>query len=1084
MKTNSKRTACASPKPKVISGILLNSKSREPLPGFQLNLCFALKKELKTVAVGLSQLDGRFALPVRSKAPSEAWRLMVVIVNRFGREVTRVRPVQSKTDQCEWVIEIDVRAEDDQPVVPKRGDPFVTLKKAYPREIDLLKEAGIQSWGKFAECDLEVLSARLDWPAHRLEGFRLHAEMNDSSGTFTPEAARSLVAAGIKRRDEIAQSDPQQLMKRIGQAAIAQRRKVSPAILQDVPNWVAVARGWDLTRFPEQMAAKEVAAAERTLVAALAKSSPNGKSNQMVRIFSKAGAQANAIAEMRAIMSAAGIYDLSCLSPFVVRGQQHIGPGYHFSMPKPILQFVEPILVQHIVKRGAGFKNVKEVKFTDYGIHILPNPVKDAVILGPLIQYVQDAQLIIAKEVTSLIIITDEFDYRQINRIGYEDRKRIPPAPVSFAPGRAGPPRDLYANNRYVYTPDGQSDNGRNGLRGKDGLHGQNGFAAEAAPSLKLYVRSTPNGIPDIDLSGRHGGPGENGQDGGNGEEGARGRESCGTFWLFCVSEVGHGGWGGDGGTGGNGGIGGAGGNAGSIDLYTTRENLETITRRGTRLDQGKGPPGERGQRGAGGAGGIGGEAGHDTAGCSGHPEWRGPNGKEGLHGNREEHPPVGPEGRAGALNITLITPDQFNAAFHYPFLLRLEPQSGPPGTHVRAVGLNLTSFSSFTFANSVVPTTVNPVLGTVDFVVPELAEGGLNEVMFRLSQNTPPVAVPGLNQASSNLLHFRVTPKLTSVLGKSGPLQVAVPGITLHLHGAGFVLNSQASLGGRSLPLVFKNKLAADLVLPSWENIGLPAGPHQLIVTNPDGSSSNALTVELSLQYVVRMKAWRVYAAGPYIAGGGLGGGPIGTNREIGDVLDVLLNNNNSPRNVFLPHGIRLDLDPNIENAYFPINLAESFPKDLDPIEAAKNNPGPDGQLYFDPGAINIYFISDFVGPNTAWKYATGRRTVRNNGSVTRLPSIVFEDTATLSTSYDAIVAAHELGHVLSLPHVCSRDAEDTPPEETTFGRMCTEPASETTDRQYLMYPTLNFLSDAGTVITGQEAILVRREAALLHNA
>jgi hypothetical protein len=74
---------------------------------------------------------------------------------------------------------------------------------------------------------------------------------------------------------------------------------------------------------------------------------------------------------------------------------------------------------------------------------------------------------------------------------------------------------------------------GRDGVRGPDGADGEQGVDAEAAPSVTLFVKSVPAGLPNIDLNGRKGGRGQDGQDGGHGEDGARGRE------LLCRKPTG-----------------------------------------------------------------------------------------------------------------------------------------------------------------------------------------------------------------------------------------------------------------------------------------------------------------------------------------------------------------------------------------------------------------------------------------------------------------------------------------------------------------------------------------------------------------
>jgi hypothetical protein len=219
-------------------------------------------------------------------------------------------------------------------------------------------------------------------------------------------------------------------------------------------------------------------------------------------------------------------------------------------------------------------------------------------------------------------------------------------------------------------------------------------------------------------------------------------------------------------------------------------------------------------------------------------------------------------------------------------------------------------------------------------------------------------------------------------------------------------------------------------------------------------------------------MKAWRVYPNAIVATGGS---GSVGTNREIGEIHNILVDDSNSPRNVWLPYGISLELDPNIENAYFPPDLAESVPYGTDMVAATRNSPGPDGKIYADPEAINFYFVSAISD------HTTNAYTLEALGD--KPPAVVVEDYTVLTTAKAAIVASHEVGHCLTLPHVCSIDQNVDNPVDTTFGRMCKDPSTETTDREYLMYPSEDFIRSAGVAITNQEAVVARKGALALHH-
>jgi hypothetical protein len=136
----------------------------------------------------------------------------------------------------------------------------------------------------------------------------------------------------------------------------------------------------------------------------------------------------------------------------------------------------DAFLRELLVTQGGAFSKVKAVNVVDYGLHIVPNPVTQAVILGPLISFVDDgAQIIIGRDVTELIIVTETIDYDLVNKIVYEDDDVTPPQPAPFA----GPP-DLPrfpANLTSASTPGSTNRKGRDGLRGIDGMAGSDGFA-------------------------------------------------------------------------------------------------------------------------------------------------------------------------------------------------------------------------------------------------------------------------------------------------------------------------------------------------------------------------------------------------------------------------------------------------------------------------------------------------------------------------------------------------------------------------------------------------------------------------------
>jgi hypothetical protein len=610
-----------------------------------------------------------------------------------------------------------------------------------------------------------------------------------------------------------------------------------------------------------------------------------------------------------------------------------------------------------------------------------------------------------------------------------------------------------------VYTPGG-NNNGRDGLHGPDGANGRQGYDAEAAPSVTIFVKSVPEGLSNINLNGRRGGRGQDGQDGGHGEDGARGRESVSSaFW--CVTDVGNGGNGGDGGNGGKPGQGGNGGSGGTIKVFATPDNLpRLLARQGVFVGVTGGPKGEEGVGGGPGDGGQGGWVGNDTGWCDADDGHGGNQGHIGSVGRRDEHDPVATDGANGAFEVQAITEDDWNAAFTQPYLLRLEPSSGHAGQQIHVVGRNFTSLTKLVFdGQSLSPNSVDLARGTMEFTVPLSASGGVKIVFL----SVPIPANPKLRELS-NAVNFRVLPQLSEVSPARG-----LPGSIIQLRGSGLSSGANVQFADRVFPTNPNAGGYLQFTLPDFDAIGMTAGPKTVAVVNPDGQVSNTMSFELETEIVVRIKAWRV-----------LDSEDDGTGRDDEDIREIF-DHEFSPGSIWGAHGIRLEFDRNIGIARVSSDLADTWPSSDTPAasQSAENQlltPTASGEKYFVPGAINVYFVND-IDDTTAHAYARPRtvKTPKHEPSI-----VIFEDTGWLSVEDEAHVAAHEIGHVFGLPHTCAKNDSSEDATGTTFGRVC----NENTDKDYLMFPKTNRFTNEGNALTPGEVSLAKSIARNLHRA
>ncbi|HWA28361.1 MAG TPA: helix-hairpin-helix domain-containing protein [Lacunisphaera sp.] len=845
-----------------------------------------------------------------------------------------------------------------------------------------LAKAGIATTNALREADLTVLARRTKLSADTLAAVHLQAEIPGLDAA----AAKALVATGgIRSRDALATATVESLVRQL-QGTVPDPRQAA--------RWVAVARGGNPTSTGPRPSPAAVGRATASLIKAVRSSNPQ------VTIVNPASVldpvyQGEALARMRGLMSEAGIENLAALGTYSVDTTRVIHPGYHVARPSagPALSATAARKLESaLIRRGRA--RFKRVEVQPDALWFVLNPVTEAVIIGSALSFAENGELVLAREVTSLVIIADTLNANFVRRIRYEDSDLAPEPRSAVNPSRQ--PVGQPDNNPAMFAPD-EDDNGADGGDGGDGDPGFAGTPGDSigpAPSITLYVRRTPFGLPDMDLTGRPGGAGGPGQHGGHGGGGAAGSPGK-TVVLVCTRSVGTGGYGGNGGDGGAGGSGGQGGTGGSVTVCTLEDNLPALAR-GGELKLSGGPGGAGGDRGLGGSGGAGGQPGEPRGVCSAKPSRVGRLGSAGASGARGA---PGPQGATGIFATPVaIAEADWDAAFNLLWIVRLDPPEVAPGETVRLVALNLTADTQILYGASTLagPNVEEPNLaaGTIDFNAPGGA--GLIPIQLRAPDGNG-------GYMFSQKINLRILPRLDAIT----PAQV-VPGVRLALDMAGVQPEAVLLLAGRRLAIEGES-----VDLPSREENDIPDGTHNAMIVNPDGQTSSPMRIDFRCNVSVRIKAWRVLSEE---------NGVRGTDRTDDDIRELLEGHRNV-NTIWLPQGIHLRLDPIIGAVSVSDEVARNFPTDDDTSDDLDEESDAIAELLgangdgtfatFDPGAVNVYFVNRLPGSVLAFGSASGL--------------VVQEDqTRHFPRWIDAAILAHELGHVFGLEHVPDNQARN----------------------------------------------------------
>ncbi|MEM7587576.1 MAG: hypothetical protein AAF560_29580 [Acidobacteriota bacterium] len=314
---------------------------------------------------------------------------------------------------------------------------------------------------------------------------------------------------------------------------------------------------------------------------------------------------------------------------------------------------------------------------------------------------------------------------------------------------------------------------------------------------------------------------------------------------------------------------------------------------------------------------------------------------------------------------------------------------------------------------------------------MPAATAGGAHSVQLELRGEHP--------LYSNQILDFHVLPVIESLTETT-----LLPGDVLEIHGSGFTPGSEILIGttGYSATLVDDNPPRLTFQLPDRERFPFAEGEHTLTVVNEDGGRSNSVTIEFDLKLIVPVRAWRVVPdlhVAPF-------------HLRSSDWIRKIFNESPSVNEVWNKYGIEIAFDDRIDDAVLPFTLAYSFPplkSDFNVSAVVKEKDEQGDFRHYQPDVINIYFVQEIAG-FFLWGYATKQW-------------IIFQDTKLHAPGTDALIMAHEIGHSLSLNHVCHDE------EDSLFKRSC-----KSQDSLFLMHPHAN----KGNELTETEAIRARKNA------